>query len=366
MGDLAKYFLYLGLTGFGGPLVLIQHMRQHYAEKHGKISPVEFDQAFALIKAMPGPIAFQMAVFLGHRFFRFRGGITAGVCLLIPSFIMMILFGYFYDSFVHAAFVHPVLDGLLYAASAIILLSLKNLVLSNSRVVLFWGFVVMSLLLSWFQVVPEPVLIVGFGLLALLSHKITSRLYLFSPGFFFVDWQLVYQLFKICLYAGAFVFGTGFALLPVLKTSLVDVHQFLSLKEFNDGVIFGQMTPGPITITATFLGYKISGFAGASIATLGIFLIPFIHIVTWFPLAIGWLSKQKWINRFLMGATAAVVGSIVTTLIKMNLESYSQLMFWVLFSATLLLLLKKPKTSILLIFLVAGLLNLGFTALSTV
>ena len=91
MLGLARYFLYLGSTGFGGPLVLIELMRRQYVIKEQKISAVEFDQVFALVKAMPGPVAFQMAVFLGQRFFGFRGGLVAGVCLLLPAFILMLL-----------------------------------------------------------------------------------------------------------------------------------------------------------------------------------------------------------------------------------------------------------------------------------
>ncbi len=355
MLGLARYFLYLGSTGFGGPLVLIELMRQQYVIKEQRITAVEFDQVFALVKAMPGPVAFQMAVFLGQRFFGIWGGFLAGFCLLLPAFILMILAGLFYTSFAQIEAVNIVMRGLLYAASAVILVSLKNLILTNKKFFLFWAFLGLNLPLFWFHVLPEPALIILFGLLAVVADRWRPTAQLMSVSFLLVDFDKVVQVFKICMYAGALVFGTGFALIPVLKTNLVDLHPFITLKEFNDGVIFGQMTPGPITITAAFLGYQISGFVGALAATIGIFLFPFIHMVTWFPKAIGWLTKQNWIIPFVMGATSAVVAGIIMTVLQMNRESYVHASFWLIFAATAARMFFKPKTSVLLIFILAGL-----------
>lgn len=367
MNELFRYFLFLGATGFGGPLMLIQQMREHYVTETSQMTAAEFDKTFTLIKAMPGPIAFQMAVFLGNRYLGFRGGLAAGFAFLLPSFLMMLLFGYFYSSFVSISFIHPILDGFLFSVSAVILISLKSLVISNYRNLIFGPLVLINMWLSWKNVVPEPVLIVGFGLLTILLMKHSDRLKLFSAAFFFIDWPAVVELFKICLVSGAVVFGTGLALIPVLKTSFVDVHQWLTLKEFSDGVIFGQMSPGPVTITGAFLGYQISGLAGALAAVLGIFFMPFVHMVTWFPRAVGWLSRQSWIADFLVGATAAVVGSILVTVLVMNKNSANNPMFWLIFISSFLIMFKRPKTAIVLLILVSGLVNLlSFAAFNAV
>ncbi|MGZ3689876.1 MAG: chromate efflux transporter [Pseudobdellovibrio sp.] len=358
MKELAFFFLKLGLTGFGGPLVLIQQMREHYVDEEQKITGADFDQAFALVKAMPGPVAFQMAAFLGQRFYGFLGAVISGVGLILPAFVIMILTGIFYESFVTNSYVAPVLDGLLYSASAVILMSLKGLISTNQKYSLFWIFLAINVVLQWFQVLPEPVLIISFGLLALLYQRISSKMFLFSVGFFFIDWNKIYELGRTCLYAGAVVFGTGFALLPVLKTNLVDVHQLINIKQFSDGVVFGQMTPGPITITVTFLGYQISGFTGALVGTICVFFMPFVHMATWFPLAIGWMSRQKWINQFVMGATSAVVAGIILTVVHMNEFSKTKPLFWVIFFATLGWLQFRSKTSVFLIFILAGAFNL--------
>lgn len=358
MYELFRFFFYLGITGFGGPLILIQHMREHFVSEKKLMNASEFDQVFTLIKAMPGPIAIQTAAYLGHRFYKLKGGLIAAVALLAPSFLIMIILGVFYSYFVEIKFVHSVLDGFLFSVTGVILFSLRSLVLNNYKYILFIPLVALSLLICWKMWMPEPLLIVGFGILSIIAHRSMNRLTFFSMAFLLVDWSKVFELFKICLVSGAVVFGTGFALIPVLKTNFVDQHQWISLKVFSDGVIFGQMTPGPVTITGTFLGYQISGLIGAIAATIGIFFMPVFHMVTWFPYAVRWLSKQNWINDFLIGATAAVVGSILNTIISMNFDSYGQIMFWILFVTSFVLLFFKPRTPVVFIILTSGLINL--------
>lgn len=347
--------------------MLIQQMRQNYVTDLKQMSEEEFDRAFTLIKAMPGPIAFQMAAFLGNRFHKATGAFVASASLLLPSFLMMIAVGYFYTDLANVSIFNPLLDGFLFSVSAVILISLKSLIVNNYKSVIFIPFVLISMFLFWKHVLPEPLLIIGFGLLSVLVNQKVNRLKMISAVFLLVDWSTIYELFKICLVSGAVVFGTGFALIPVLKTNLVDVHHWITLKEFNDGVIFGQMSPGPVTITGAFLGYQISGIVGAFTAMLGIFLMPFIHMVTWFPHAVRWLSRQRWVNDFLVGATSAVVGSILITIINMNVESYNKIMFWILFLISFFVLVFRPRTPIILIILLSGLVNLlGFAALKPI
>jgi chromate transporter len=360
MIEVFKFFLLLGATGFGGPLSLVQLMREYYVDQKKFLVHEDFDQVFTMIKAMPGPVAFQMAVYLGQRFHGLLGGLVAGVCLLLPSFVMIVLIAAFYESMTKFVFIKYALNGFLYSVSAIILLSLKSMVMSAYRSILFWIVIFLTSFFSWYQVLPEPVLIIGFGFLVYLirDHGLKSKNSFFSIAFLMIDIDKLLPLFKTCLYAGTFVFGTGLALLPVLKIHFVDQLHWLPLQEFNDAVIFGQMTPGPVTITASFLGYRVSGFVGALVASFGVFMMPFIHMVTWFPKAVSWLSKQTWIKSFLLGATAAVIGSIVTTVVKMNESSYQTAMFWIIFLSTFIILLWKPKISLITVIFISGFVNL--------
>lgn len=360
MKELLKYFLLLGATGFGGPLSLVQLMREEFVEKQNKISHQDFDQAFTMIKAMPGPVAFQMAVFLGYKFHKLKGAVLAGFGLLWPSFLMMIFLGYFYNQFSKNIYISIVLEGFLFSVSAVILLSLKNMVLTYFKHTAFWFLIVVSCYVAWLHIIPEPFLILGCGAMVVLVHYLQKNpsVNFFAAGIMLADHEKLFSLFKTCFFGGAFVFGTGLAILPVLQSDFVDHYHWLTLQEFNNGVTFGQMTPGPVTITATFLGYKIAGLWGACVATFAIFITPFIHMVTWFPLALKWLSRQLWIKPFLLGATAAVVGSILMTLFKMNEKSFVTPMFWILFLGTAGVLIKKPRVPLIYLIFSGGVINL--------
>ena len=152
---LLKYFLKLGTTGFGGPLVLIQQMRTDLVASQRLINDLEFDQAFALVKAMPGPIAFQMAVFCGQKINGFRGALMAGLGLIAPAFLMMLAVGHFYLQLI----VHPEIQyfftGMQYAVAAVILFGLKNFMVSYKKAIIFWLIVIAASLLFIFRYVPE-------------------------------------------------------------------------------------------------------------------------------------------------------------------------------------------------------------------
>jgi chromate transporter len=123
------------------------------------------------------------------------------------------------------------------------------------------------------------------------------------------------KLFWICFKAGAFVFGTGIAITPILERDFVQSMHWITHGEFMDALAIGQITPGPVLLTTTFLGYKVAGLLGAITATTGVFLAGFIHMSTWFPMAVEKLATQKWIEDFLFGALAMVVGTILVTVI---------------------------------------------------
>lgn len=359
MINLIKYFLFLGTTGFGGPLSLIQQMRQHFVEDTKTIEASLFDQAFTLIKAMPGPIAYQMALFCGQQLKGRMAGFVSGVALIFPAFLMMIALGLGYNFLNSNPILLKVLNGFQFAVAAIILMSLKTFVIQNKNKVIFWCLLVLAAVLYLYNLLPEPVIIIGFGLCAIAYTKtLAKKLSWVSTLFFVPNYDQLVPLFKTCAYAGALVFGTGLALIPILQSSFVAQYHWLDLQTFNDGVTFGQMTPGPVTITATFLGFKIAGLVGAVVATMGIFLFPTFHILTWFPKVLGWMSKQSWIQPFLLGATAAVVGVLLITIYRMNAQFISIINFWIIFLSSFIYLIFKPKTQVLWVVVYGGVANL--------
>ena len=126
------------------------------------------------------------------------------------------------------------------------------------------------------------------------------------------------DLALVCFKAGALVFGTGFAIVPMLQHDVVDKYHWLSQNEFLDALAFGQMTPGPVVITATYIGHNLAGMSGAFVATIAIFAAAFFHMTTWFPYLISRLKGKKWINDFTFGSVAAVVGPIIVAVLKMG------------------------------------------------
>ncbi|MBC7458157.1 MAG: chromate efflux transporter [Bdellovibrionaceae bacterium] len=364
--EIAKYFLYLGSTGFGGPIALIQQMRTDLAENPATrvISLQEFDQAFTMIKAMPGPVAFQMAVYIAVKQKNFWGGFLAGFGIIFPAFVMMVLLATLYDSIVENKFLNSAMQGAQYAVASVILMGLYKLSKIYQTKIIFWIFTIVAAITFYLKMIPETVLIIGMGIFFVLINMTSLKNKLMSFNIFIfsaIDLERVIPIFKDSFKTGALVFGTGLAAFPFLQTAFVDQLGWLDLKTFNDAVSFGQLTPGPVTIATTFMGYKMAHFSGALAATVGLFLPAFIHMTTWFPKTLSWLSSQKWISYFILGSTAAVVGCVFITVVNMNINEYSKYSFWLIATMAIVLQLnfipKVKNISILKVIGTGALLN---------
>ncbi|MDO9181196.1 MAG: chromate efflux transporter [Bacteriovorax sp.] len=319
------YFLRLGALGFGGPLAIVGSIQKDLVENRNWMNEEDFNATFSLIKAMPGPVAFQTAVFMGRVRAGFLGGAIAGFCLVVPAFCLMILFSLFFKSMNELAFTRSLLQGMQVAALGVILGSLKGLVKNNMKEFFFWVLVIIAGLINFYHPSIEPIIIIGFGLLIVAfkqwqrnSHNQLTLMSVAAPVIFFSS--TVRDLALVCFKAGALVFGTGLAIVPMLQHDVVVKYQWLSQSEFLDALAFGQMTPGPVVITATYIGHKLAGMPGAIIATVAIFAAAFFHMSTWFPLVVTRLRGKKWINDFVFGAVAAVVGPIIVTVLKMGYD----------------------------------------------
>ncbi|MBY0416325.1 MAG: chromate transporter [Bdellovibrionales bacterium] len=297
------YFLRLGSLGFGGPLALVSNMQNYAVEEKKWVDHEEFNSTFALIKAMPGPIAFMTAVFIGRKRAGFWGGLLAGVGLNLPAFFLMVLFSLFFSSISHIKFVHILMIGMQASALGVILGSLKGLVKGKERNIFFWILVLLSGIINYFHPALEPVFIIGFGLMMITGKRF------FDLG----------TLALVCFKAGALVFGSGLAIVPMLQHDVVERYHWLTQNEFLDALAFGQMTPGPVVITATYIGHKLYGMPGAVVATVCMFAAAFFHMSTWFPRVVGKLKGKSWINDFIFGAIAAVVGPILVAVFRLGL-----------------------------------------------
>ena len=350
------YFIRLGSLGFGGPLALIGSMQRDLVENRKWMSLEDFTASFSLIKAMPGPVAFQTAVFLGRQRAGFWGGFLAGFGVVFPAFLMMIAFSAFFSSISELAFTKALMLGMQVAALGVILGSLKGLIKNNMKDFFFWVLVFIAGSINFKNPGLEPVVIIGFGIMMIFLRKVNNRKFLFSlaPMLFFTE--DVKNLAVVTFKAGALVFGTGLAIVPMLQHDVVVKYRWLSQNEFLDALAFGQMTPGPVVVTATYIGHKLAGFPGAVVGTVCIFSAAFFHMSTWFPHVVGKLRGKKWINDFVFGAVAAVVGPIIVTVLKMGLGIQMTIPLIILMLLTFIITLRNSLPLWLLIPL-GGIIN---------
>jgi chromate transporter len=360
--EIAQYFLKMGLTGFGGPLVLVAQMQRDLVFQREWYSKEAFPPIFGLIKAMPGPVGFQTAVFLAGQYAGFWGSLIAGMGLVLPSFLLILIIAAGYGEIQNLGALQLLVKGMGVAALAVILSSVKALSGQLWKDKVFWILALLNGFVFIFTNIPEPILILASGgiwamlQLKLRSAKLTLAL---TPVIYFSD-QLI-DLVKVAFKAGAFVFGTGIAIIPLLEKDVVSTYHWLSAPEFIDALAFGQITPGPVMISLAFVGFKVSGVVGAFAATVAVFLPSFVHMTTWFPKTVNWLLKQKWIDAFAKGALSAVIGTIIIVLGRLLTAGISDYKSGLIFLLAMGLLISKkfsPWVVILGAAPFAGLLSL--------
>ncbi|MGE4232707.1 MAG: chromate transporter [Bacteriovoracia bacterium] len=307
--DIFIYFIKLGLFGFGGPFAVMGSMQKDLIEKRKWLSLEQFSQALSFIKALPGPVAAQIAVYVGYKRGGRIGGLIAGVALIFPSFCLMLLLGYFYDDIKQTKFANSFFEGMQLAAIGVILSSVVDLAKPHLRKPRFWFFAIASGLAFIQNRAHEPIYIVGCGILSILFEKgveASKKGTIFEVGSLGILLVLGWVSFK----SGAFLFGSGLAIIPALAHDVVTKHHWLTHQQFLDAIAFGQITPGPVLISITFIGFKAFGFIGAFAATFFIFLPSFLNMLTWFPSALKKFQKTKYAQVFLTGAIASVVGCV--------------------------------------------------------
>lgn len=352
MKEVFFYFLRLGALGFGGPLALIAQMQKDLIYERKWMDEESFRRTFGLIKAMPGPVAFQTAVFLSRHRAGFRGAVLGAVGMIFPSFALMVLLAAFYGQFSEIPILKALMMGMQLGAFALILGALKSLAQGFFRQVLFWILLICGIILSFYSILPEPLLILLLGAIAVAAFQVGNKKLALDP--------LIFTLGLVCLKAGAFVFGTGLAIVPFLENDFVNRLQWLSHSQFMDALAFGQLTPGPVVITVSFVGYKVAGIGGALVATTAVFLPSFIHMVTWFPRVLNWLHKQKWVWSFTMGVIAAVCSAIIISLVHIS-HDWKEIQYaGVVLMMGLMLVKKIPSWALILLGGVYGIVSSHF------
>lgn len=329
LAELTKYFLKLGTLGFGGPVALIGYMHRDLVEQRNWISEEEYREGLALAQLAPGPLAAQLGIYLGYVHYGVWGATLTGLSFVLPSFVMVVLLGMAYKLYGGLPWMQSVFYGVGSAVIGIITLSCYKLTVKSISKLerhaiksrwLLWSFFLAMAIVTAYTENEQVWLFIVLGLIYMVvkappawikrSGTSLSVILLTGTGFWQTDVDKLWQLGAFFTEAGAFVFGSGLAIIPFLQAGVVNEMGWLNEQQFLDSVAVAMITPGPVVITVGFIGFLVSGFAGASVAALGVFLPCFIFTVLPAPY-FKKISKNESIKAFVDGITAAVVGALV-------------------------------------------------------
>ena len=329
LAGFTRYFLYLGSLGFGGPVALAGFMHRDLVEQRRWVSEEEYSLGMALAQIMPGPLAAQLAIALAYFKHGVVGATAVGLAFVIPSFFMVLLISMAYVRFGGLWWMQALFYGIGAAVIAIITIAACKLSRStNKRDPLLWAiFGALGLVTIWAQAeLAEFFVLAGFAVLfvrarprprqavaaALGGVAVVAVIWLIERWFvnLTVDGQEVLpQILVFFTKAGAFVFGSGLAIVPFLQHGVVQQFGWLNEQQFLDAVAVAMITPGPVVITVVFIGYLVAGFVGAIAAAIGIFLPVYVFTVVPAP----WFARNRdnpQLKAFVQGATAAATGAL--------------------------------------------------------
>lgn len=366
--DLTKYFLKLGTVGFGGPVALVGYMHRDLVEKRQWITEDDYKEGLALSQLAPGPLAAQLAIYLGYVHYRIIGATIAGIAFVIPSFLMVLAIGFAYVKFGGLPYMQAMFYGVGAAVIGIIAISSFKLtkksigtdylmwaIFSTLAVTTFIteteiiGLIILAGIIVWFVKAPPKFLRTSTSLVPI-------PLLLFTTNGFYVSDKLV-EIGWFFTKAGAFVFGSGLAIIPFLYGGVVKEHQWLTEQQFLDAVAVAMITPGPVVITVGFIGYLVAGLPGACVAALATFLPCYIFTVVPAPYFKKY-GKEPAIKAFIDGVTAAAVGAIAGAVCILAKRQFTDVISVGFAIVTVGILLKFKKIQEPVIILCAGLIGL--------
>ena len=366
--QLTAYFLKLGTIGFGGPVALVEYMHRDLVERRGWMAESDYRDGLALAQLSPGPLAAQLAIYLGFVHYRVLGATAAGVAFVLPSFVMVVALGWAYVGYGGLDWVQAVFYAVGAAVIGIIAYSAYRLTrktLGGSG--LLWGIYLVSAIATVITETEDVRLILAGGVIVWLVRVGrrqgwlgSAPALLLTPAGAGLDFDLLGRIFAFFTYAGAFVFGSGLAIVPFLYGGLVKQHAWLTEQQFLDAVAVALITPGPVVITTGFIGFLLAGLPGAAAASIATFLPAYLLTILPAPYFRRY-GKHPGVAAFVDGVTAAAIGAISGAVVVLGQRSVTDLPTAIiaLVSALVLWKWKVPEPLLILAATVIGLLLLG-------
>ncbi len=359
--QLVRYFLRLGTLGFGGPVALVGYMQRDLVEGRKWIAEADYQEGLALAQLSPGPLAAQLAMYLGYVRYRILGATLVGLAFIWPSFLMVVTLGWLYTLYGGLPWMQAVFYGVGASVIGIIAYSAYKLTTKTiGRDPLLWTIYLVTAAVTILTQSEQVLLFLAAGVLVWLVKA--------PPRAFWKSWGkgktgvmslspvplaalfamgvaaggTLWAIFTFFAAAGAFVFGSGLAIIPFLYGGVVQGHHWLTDRQFVDAVAVAMITPGPVVITSGFIGFLVAGFPGACVAALGTFLPCYAFVVVAAP-AFRKYGKRPAIAAFVKGVTAAAIGAITGAVVVLGRRTIIDLPTVLLALVTLVLLWRLKK-----------------------
>ncbi len=365
--DLLLYFLRLGTLGFGGPIALAGHMQKDLVEERRWVSKQDYLEGLAFAQLSPGPLAAQLAMYLGWLRSGITGATLVAVAFILPSFLMVLGLAALYVHFGSLSWIQGMFYGIGAAVIAIIVRSAIKLVRTTvGKDWLLWTiFAVLAITTAWTK--SEIIwLFVLCGFISMmvkapprLSARATPVMFLSGLNPLLAGIHgvaaatTVAALALFFLKAGAFVFGSGLAIVPFLYGGVVTKFQWLTERQFVDAVAVAMITPGPVVITAAFIGYLVAGLIGAVVAALAVFAPPYFIVLLGAPYYRRFAQNPQ-VKAFVQGVTAAAVGAIAGAAYILARRSLVDITTVIIGVTTLAILMFTKKIPEPMVILAAG------------
>src|SRR3954469_21918285 len=356
--DLVLYALGLGTYGFGGPVALVGYMHRDLVERRQWISEADYREGLALSQLAPGPLAAQLAIYLGYVHYRLVGATLVGLAFVLPSFFMVAALGWAYVRYGGITWMQAVFYGVGAAVIGIIAISAYKLTTKTvGKDKLLWAFYLIAFAATVITESESAWLFLAAGVIAWLvkappknifgrggaaSMALAAQLPTASAVASVMDWPGLLQSAVFFAEGGAFVFGSGLAIVPFLYGGVVNEHHWLNERQFVDAVAVAMITPGPVVITVGFIGYLVAGFSGAAVAALATFLPCYLFTIIPAPY-FRKHGKRPGIVAFVDGVTAAAIGTITGAVVVLGKRSIIDIPTVLIALATVLLLWKVKK-----------------------
>lgn len=321
IGEITRYFLRLGTLGFGGPVALVGLMEKELVQDRQWLTREEMRDAVAVSQSLPGPLAVQVGIFIAYLRGGFWGAWAGGWAFILPNFLIVAALGALYVHFGGLPWMTGAFYGIAPAVIALILHSCYRLAKLGMEDWLQWAVAAACFVVTVWIEAEVAVLFIGAGILGIAYYGSLFRRSA-APSSMLALLPVTVgttahpaastlgQLLAFFLKAGSLTFGSGLVIVPFLEKGLVQESGWLNPREFLVAVAIGMMSPGPVVITATFVGFLVAGFWGSLVSTIGIFLPSFVLILVVAPILVRHRANPN-VQGFVKGAYGAAIGTIL-------------------------------------------------------